>query len=129
MRKVIYAMSVSLDCFIEEIEVEIANYGKLKGKKSVGRFFREVIRQNVFGSGDGHFTGQPVIKVEGDRAQGHWMFYRFLAQPSPREWVQGRYDCEYVKKDGKWKFSSMKMVRPWPHFVGSVPNIEKGEKR
>lgn len=112
-------MDRALDCFSSDIEVEIADYGILKGKEEVSRFFREVIHRNVLQSGDGHFTGQPVITIEGERAKGHWMFYRFLAEPSPRGWVQGRYDCEYVKEGGEWKFSVLKMARPWPDFVGS----------
>jgi len=111
----------ALDCFIEEVEVEVANYGRLKGKKLVGPFFREIIYQNVLQSRDGHLTGQPVIKVEGDRAKGHWMFYRFLAKPKGAGWIQGRYDCEYVREKGEWKFSVMKMARPWPEFLGSDP--------
>jgi hypothetical protein len=70
----------------------------------------------VSSSKQGHFTGQGVISVEGDRAKGHWMFYRFLPPPLPERWIQGRYDCEYVKEDGQWKFSFMKLTRPWPDW-------------
>ena len=86
------------------------------GKEAVTRFFKEVIHKNVSGSKEGHFTGQPVISVDGDRAKGHWMFYRFVPGPSPTRWVQGRYDCEYVKVNGKWKFRFLKLTRPWPAF-------------
>jgi hypothetical protein len=89
----------ALDCFTEDIEVEIAAYGKRKGKAEIDKFFRDVIYQNVLQSKDGHFTGQPVVTVEGEKGEGHWMFYRFVQ--TPVGWVQGRYDCEYVKKDGK----------------------------
>jgi hypothetical protein len=106
----------ALECFAKDIVTDIAQYGQRRGKAEVGKFFREVIRDNVFRSRDGHFTGQPVISVEGDRAKGHWMFYRFVPEPSPQRWVQGRYDCEYVKEDGRWKFSLLKMTRPWPDF-------------
>jgi hypothetical protein len=106
----------ALDCFAENIVTDIAQYGLRRGKTEVGKFFREVIRENVLQSKDGHFTGQPVIKVEGDKASGHWMFYRFVPEPSPKRWVQGRYDCEYVKENGRWKFSLVKLTRPWPAF-------------
>jgi ketosteroid isomerase-like protein len=107
----------ALDCFAENIVTDVANYGLKKGKNEVGQFFREIIRNNVLQSKDGHFTGQPVVTVEGDKAKGHWMFYRFLAGPSQKQWIQGRYDCEYVKENGKWKFSLLKMKRPWPEFL------------
>ena len=106
----------ALDCFAETIVTDVANYGIIKGKKDVSKFFHEIIRRNVESSKDGHFTGQPVVSVEGDKAKGHWMFYRFLAVSPQKQWIQGRYDCEYVKENGKWKFSYLKMKRPWPEF-------------
>jgi hypothetical protein len=110
----------ALDCFTGDIEVEVASYGIRKGKEEVGRFFREIIGPNVLSSKDGHLTGQPVIAIEGEKARGHWMFYRFVHDQS-RRWIQGRYDCEYVKENGKWKFSMLKMRRPWPAFLGDAP--------
>jgi hypothetical protein len=109
-------MDKALDCFSEDIMVDIAQYGIHKGKKEVTKFFKEVIYKNVFTSKEGHYTGQPVISIEGNKAKGHWMFYRFIPQPSPHRWIQGRYDCEYVKENGQWKFSVVKLTRPWPEF-------------
>jgi hypothetical protein len=111
----------ALDCFTGDIEVEVASYGIRKGKEEVGRFFREIIGPNVLSSKDGHFTGQPVITIEKEKARGHWMFYRFVHDHS-RRWIQGRYDCEYAKENGKWKFSMLKMRRPWPEFLCDVPD-------
>jgi hypothetical protein len=108
----------ALDCFAENIIVDVANYGIYQGKEPVTKFFNEVIYQNVFRSKDAHFTGQAVISVSGDRATGHWMFYRLLHKPSSPGWVQGRYDCEYIRNGGGWKFSLLKMKRPWPEFFG-----------
>jgi ketosteroid isomerase-like protein len=109
-------MDKALACFSEQIVVEVSDFGRHVGKEPVSRFFREVIRKNVSSSKQGHFTGQGVINVDGDRAEGHWMFYRFLPRPLPERWIQGRYDCEYVKEDGRWKFSRLQMTRPWPDW-------------
>jgi len=108
----------ALDCFSDSIVVEIASYEARKGKPAVTKFFKEVIYQNVLQSKDAHFTGQAVIKVEGNKAKGHWMFYRLMPvnSPSKDRWVQGRYDCEYIKENGVWKFSFVKLTRPWPEF-------------
>lgn len=107
----------ALDCFAKNIVVHVADYGVHQGKEAVVKFFKEVIYQNVLQSKDGHFTGQPVLSVEGDRATGHWMFYRLVPETRPERWVQGRYDCEYIREDGKWKFSVLKLTRPWPAFL------------
>jgi hypothetical protein len=114
-------MEKALDCFADNITVEIADYGVKKGREEVSQFFKDVIYNNVSRSRDAHFTGQAVIKVEGEKASGHWMFYRLVPPPSPTRWVQGRYDCEYVKENGRWRFSLLKMTRPWPAFLGETP--------
>jgi hypothetical protein len=106
----------AIECFADNIITDVADYGVYQGKAEVTRFFKDVIYQNVISSRHGHFTGQPVISVDGDRAEGHWMFYRFLSPPATERWVQGRYDCEYIKENGEWKFSVLKMKRPWPAF-------------
>lgn len=114
-------MDKALDCFTDTITVDIANYGVKKGKEETSKFFWDVIYKNVSQSKDAHFTGQAVIHVDGERAKGHWMFYRLVPAPSPVRWVQGRYDCEYVKENGRWKFSLLKLTRPWPSFLGEKP--------
>jgi ketosteroid isomerase-like protein len=114
-------MDKALDCFADDITVEVANYGPRKGREETSKFFRDVIYNNVSRSKDAHFTGQAVIRVDGEKASGHWMFYRLVPAPSPVRWVQGRYDCEYVKEKGRWKFSLLKMRRPWPAFLGEKP--------
>lgn len=108
----------ALNCFAENIIAEVATYPVCHGKSAVTKFFKETIYANVLQSKDAHFTGQAVITVSGDTAEGHWMFYRLLAKPSTPGWVQGRYDCEYVRENSEWKFSVLKMKRPWPEFFG-----------
>ena len=106
----------ALDCFAENIITDIADYGIKKGKKEVSEFYHDRIARNIKTRDDGHLTGQPVISLEGDKAKGHWMFYHFVDDPHGKQWIQGRFDCEYVKEDGDWKFSYLKMKRPWPAF-------------
>jgi hypothetical protein len=109
----------ALECFTDNISVDIADYEKITGKDKVAQFFNDVIYQNVLQSKDAHFTVQPVISLNGDKAKGYWMFYRLFPKPRPDTWVQGRYDCEYKKENGKWKFSTLQLTRPWPKFFES----------
>jgi hypothetical protein len=100
-----------LDCFAEDAIADIGQHGLRRGKKE--------ITELVYGDFDklektpGHLVGQPVISVDGDRAKGYWILYLFPYR-QPVTWIQGKYDCEYVKVDGKWKFSLVKFRRPWP---------------
>ncbi|MCR4420803.1 MAG: nuclear transport factor 2 family protein [Clostridia bacterium] len=100
-----------LDCFVEEAEADILG-DRLVGKAAIGEFFHQVLARRVKRS-DGHLVAQPVITVEGDRAEGYWILYLFFSEPEVR-WLQGRQECEYVKVGGKWKIRRMKFIGPWP---------------
>ncbi len=101
-----------LDCFAEDATLDLLDHGVRRGKKEISEMFHNVLAKMIKRT-DGHFVGQPVITVEGDKAKGYWILYLFFAEPEVR-WLQGRQDCEYVRINGKWKFSSVKFSSPWP---------------
>jgi hypothetical protein len=101
-----------LECFAENAQLELPGQAVLKGKKEISGVFHNVLGKMIKRT-DGHFVGQPVITVDGDRAKGYWILYLFFAEPEVK-WGQGRQDCEYVRVNGKWKFSSVKFTLPWP---------------
>jgi hypothetical protein len=101
-----------LGCFAEDATLELLGQGVVKGKQEISAVFHNVLAERVTRK-DGHFVGQPVITVEGDKAQGRWIMYLFFAEPEVR-WLQGRQDCEYVRVNGEWKFKTMKFTAPWP---------------
>jgi hypothetical protein len=100
-----------VDCFTENALYDISYHGPRTGKKEmeymVKNEFEELVKPT-----HGHFSTQPVISVEGDRANGYWILYIFIPERDV-SWGQGRHDCEYVREDGKWKISSM-IFRRWP---------------
>ena len=60
----------------------------------------------------------PVIQVDGEQAKGHWLMYIFISEAgtgNAKRWISGRYDCEYMKMDGRWKFKTLIYTAPWPH--------------
>ena len=117
------------DCFAENAHVHIWKHGKCQSRKEIYKFFTEHISKANSGKGrDAHFTVMPVITVDGDNAKGHWMLYIFIADPVTgvvSKFHQGRYDCEYTKENGKWKFSKLIWTNPWPLTVESLPRPEE----
>ena len=112
-----------IDCFAENATAEIRTFGPRTGRDTIARLFKEEIAKVKIPRG--HSLVQPVITVEGDKAKGHWTMYTFnydYTAPAGMgrliECEQGRYDCEYVREAGKWKFSYLKWICPWPEQQG-----------
>jgi hypothetical protein len=101
-----------VECFAEDATMELLDQGVVEGKKEISGVLHNVLAKRVTRH-DGHFVGQPVITVNGDRAKGYWILYLFFAEPEVK-WLQGRQDCEYVRVKGEWKFSQVKFTAPWP---------------
>ena len=104
------------DCFTEDAVADI--HEKIQGREKIYEHFANVISKlNTGERQDLHFAVQPVIKADGDKATGHWLMYIFVPDEKGNalRWIPGRYDCEYAKVAGQWKFSSMKYTVPWPH--------------
>ena len=59
---------------------------------------------------EGNFIVHPVINIDGDEATGTWMSYFMHVKDhgDPLHWMQGIYDCKYVRENGRWKISVLK---------------------
>ena len=115
-RRYVYALASQqwddmLDCFADDAGADIWTHGLRRGKKEIAELFKSFDGKIL--PTHGHLVAQPVITVDGDKAEGYWLLYIFLPDPQST-WIQSRYDCEYVRVDGAWKFSSLKYTRPWP---------------
>lgn len=112
------------ECFAEDATADIGRHGLRRGKPEIKKLFNETISRMNAGKGrDAHFATMPVITVNGNRATGHWMLYIMVRDKDtgyPR-YSQGRYDCEYVKENGKWLFSAVKYTGFWPAEPDNVP--------
>lgn len=99
--------------------VEVADYGVYLGKAGVRRFYLELMggkppRPWMLSI---NFQMQGVVSVEpdGKTAKGRW--YGFAIETRPidslhegelrQTWAHGVYENEYVKENGKWKFSKL----------------------
>ena len=107
-----------IDCFSEDAIAWIGKHGEQKGKKAIKASFDSDISQVAAYQKGGQILVQPVIAVDGDKASGYWSWYRLntdFKSPSgqtvklfgPK--MQAKYDCEYIKENGKWKIKSIRL--------------------
>lgn len=108
------------DLFSEDGELEFGHLGKAKGRDQIKAFF-----SGLGSSGSGQprrrglyrvrqFIHNHVVHLHGERGEG---FSYLEAKPvynGESYVVAARYDDEYVKHNGQWKFSSMKLH---PYFM------------
>lgn len=98
--------------FADNARADYGMLGTYEGKEGVATFFKSVIP--AFGSWFIHQVFMPVVTVEGEKAKGTWYLFSAITAPSPEGdravWIQARYDNEFVKVGGKWKFSLLNIV-------------------
>ncbi len=107
-----------IKCFSDNAVVEMRSSGAARGKEEITRLLKEEATAlnnptNIY------MLIQPVLTVSGDTAKAHWIMDYFTQdpdhplEPSPT-YIPGRYDCEYIRIKGEWKFSYLKWTSPWP---------------
>ena len=97
------------------IELEVADSGVYVGHESIRRWLTESIKpKHISRGGMGlMMLLTPVIEVSRDGKSAKGMWHSFGCTASRTEsgitarWQQGKYDCEFVEEDGKWKFRSI----------------------
>jgi hypothetical protein len=105
------------ECFTENAYANIGVHGPRYGKEEILKLFRERISRVNAGKGrDQHHATAPIIKVDGNKATGKWLFYIVINDKTSGFSIsnQGLHECEYVKENGKWKFSSLTYTGHWP---------------
>jgi hypothetical protein len=104
-----------IEYFADNAEVDIGGEKKtdtvVRGKAAISRLFKEGVSISHLGK-EGIYAVHPIINVTGDTATGNWLAYflhlRSRGQEPLLDWMQGFYECRYVKQNGQWKFSFLK---------------------
>jgi len=96
--------------FTDDAKADFGAYGTYEGKEALARFFKEMVPGVL--SYAAHMVHNPIIEVEGDGAGGRWYFEVpcTLREPNRAAWIQGRYEEEYGKVGGGWKWKSIKAI-------------------
>ena len=106
----------ALDTFLEPLHKlfaedgiwESPDFGKAVGHARIKELFQKFQKTFSFSQ---HNMTNPLIEVNGDRATGVWYISGpwDYAETGERKWFALRYDDEYVKIDGEWKYSHLRV--------------------
>jgi len=98
--------------FADNAKAEWNILGSYEGKEAIAAFFKNVVSTTIIWGA--HQILNPLVTVEGDKAKGTFYLFSPSTVPGPEGesaiWVHGRYDNEFVKEGGKWKFSLLRFV-------------------
>lgn len=115
------------DMFDEAVVTDISFNGITRGKAELIAMFDGMARMSV--SHDAYVLSSPVIMVDGDHATGEWTWHRHYCELLTRQgaainvwgpWMEGRYRCEYIRRDGQWKF-----IHLWFRTVAPDPDADQ----
>ncbi|PKB64738.1 MAG: hypothetical protein BZY80_02185 [SAR202 cluster bacterium Io17-Chloro-G2] len=83
--------------------------GRADGRQAIRDFFVQASQRLPFAI---HMVMNPIIQVDGDQATGMWYLFQTCtyAEGNRAVWGSGRYDEEYVRVDGEWKFQRLKLT-------------------
>src|SRR5262245_11778245 len=93
--------------FAEDGIWEIPDVGRAVGHQAIRELFRNFQKTFSFSQ---HNMMNPLIEVNGNRATGVW----YIMGPwdstttGAKQWFALRYDDEYVKIDGEWKYQHLR---------------------
>jgi len=96
-----------VDCFGAEASYDHGMLGFLRNREDIQRFYTEFMPQfEQSGGWAFDMLGNPVISVDGDRAEGRWLLLTLLIDPDTQEaaWNIATLDYEYRREQGQWKF-------------------------
>lgn len=111
--------------FDEDVVTDLSFNGLTHGKAEMVAMFDRIAAMSV--THDAYVLSSPVIEVDGDHATGEWTWHRHYCDLMTRQgaqlqvwgpWMEGRYRCEYVRREDGWKFSHLwfRTVAPDPEF-------------
>lgn len=99
------------DLFTEDGSVDFGYLGKGTGRAELERFFTGVGKLLTFIK---QFVHNHTIQVQGDHGTGLSYLEAKTVAKGESYVVAGRYDDEYVKQNGQWKFKKMNVI---PYFT------------
>ena len=104
------------DLFTDDGDLDFGYLGKARGKAELKRFFDALPKLLSFVK---QFIHNHVVEVQGNHGQGFSYLEAKSVSKGESFLVAARYDDEYEKVNGEWKFKKMHLT---PYFT--VPHHE-----
>ena len=105
------------ELFTDDAIWDGGSLGVAVGREKIRKFFENTPAVMPFAV---HMVMNPVIEIDGDTATGCWYLFQ-AATFKPIDsalWGSARYDEEYVRVDGDWKFKSLCLTsRFWTPYA------------
>ena len=95
-----------VDLFAEEAVADFGPFGHYEGKSELAKFYQDYFSSLSLLVPMIH---NPIIEVKGDRGTGKWYLEEPCTDASTNRalWLAVKYEDEYVKIDGEWKFKTL----------------------
>ncbi len=80
--------------------------GRYTGRDTIKAFFAGASKAMPFAI---HHVTNPIIEIDGNRATGRWHLWQpcVHAAGNTALWIAGRYQDEYRREDGEWRFAKV----------------------
>lgn len=111
------------DLFSEDGELDFGHLGHAKGRAELTAFFHRIVGQpSPAGQPEAppgisfvkQFIHNHVVHLQGDRGTGFSYLEAKPVYKGESFLVAARYDDEYVRQNGQWKFKKMRLT---PYFM------------
>ena len=95
------------DLFSDDAELDFGYLGSARGKAEISRFFAGVPDLLPFIK---QFIHNHIVDVDGDTGRGFCYLEAKTISRGEAYFVAARYDDEYIRENGSWKFKSMRVT-------------------
>jgi hypothetical protein len=103
----------AVDCFADDAEYDHGLLGELRGKPDLRTFYTQFMPAfETAGGWSYDVLSNPLIRVDGDRAEARWFLLTFLIDPDTQKpaWAMATLEYEYAREARGWRFKKNRCV-------------------
>ena len=95
--------------FTDDAVMDAGIRGRYEGRQEIFEFVKGACQRLPFFV---HWVMNPIIEVDGDTGKGSWYLLQAstVRKTNDATWSSGRYDEEYVRVDGHWRFKNVNLT-------------------